>query len=127
MNYNTENFSNNLRILRKLRHMTQDQLAQELNTTRSCISNYENGKRQPDSDIIHLIADYFDVSVDYLLGRSSIKMSLRSEEELQELEEISDTLHAITRLDLRNVSTKIKCAVLEYYEFLLNHKKDKAN
>ncbi len=127
MEYNTENFSNNLRVLRKLRHMTQDALAQELNTTRSCISNYENGKRQPDSDIIHLIADYFDVSVDYLLGRSSIKMSLRSEEELQELEEISDTLHSITRLDLRNVSTKIKCAVLEYYEFLLKRKKDKAN
>ncbi len=127
MEYNTENFSNNLRVLRKLRHLTQEELAQELNTTRSCISNYENGKRQPDSDIIHLIADYFDVSVDYLLGRSSIKMSLRSEEELQELEEISDTLHSITRLDLRNVSTKIKCAVLEYYEFLLKRKKDKAN
>ncbi len=127
MEYNTENFSNNLRVLRKLRHLTQEELAHELNTTRSCISNYENGKRQPDSDIIHLIADYFDVSVDYLLGRSSIKMSLRSEEELQELEEISDTLHSITRLDLRNVSTKIKCAVLEYYEFLLKRKKDKAN
>ena len=127
MNYSTENFANNLRLLRKLRNITQTVLADAINTTRSSISNYENGTRQPDGETIELIADFFDVSVDYLLGRSSIRMSVRTEEELSELEKISNELHSVTHLDLRGVSPKIKCAVLEYYDFLLSQQKEKAN
>lgn len=127
MNYNTENFNKNLKLLRKLRGLSQERLAQELNTSRSCICNYERGTRQPDGETVRLMADYFDVSIDYLLGRSSIKMSLRTEKELRELEEISNSLHSITSLDLRGVSTKIKCAVLEYYDFLMKQQKDQAN
>lgn len=127
MSYNTDNFDKNLKTLRKLRGLSQDSLAQELNTTRTCISNYERGIRQPDGETIRLFADYFDVSIDYLLGRSSIKMSLRTEEELRELEELSNKLHSITSLDLRGVSTKIKCAVLDYYDFLMKQQKDEAN
>ena len=127
MAYNTENFAKNLRLLRKLRGITQSELAQAINTTRSCISNYENDTRQPDGETIEIIASYFDVSTDYLLGRSSVRMSIRTEAELRELEEISNELHSITRLDLRGVSNKVKCAVLEYYDFLTKQKKDKAN
>lgn len=127
MSYNTENFPKNLRLLRKLHKVTQESLAQAINTTRSCISNYEHGTRQPDGETIRLIADYFEVSVDYLLGRSSIRMSVRTEDELRELEEISNSLNSVTRLDLRGVSTRIKCAVLEFYDFLVKQQKDKAN
>lgn len=126
MSYNTENFPKNLRLIRKLRKVTQDELAKSINTTRSCISNYEHGTRQPDGETIRLIADYFDVSIDYLLGRSSIRMSVRTEEELRELEELSNSLHTLTHLDLRGVSTNIKCALLEYYDFLIKQK-DRAN
>ena len=126
MSYNTENFPKNLKLIRKLRKVTQDELAKSINTTRSCISNYEHGTRQPDGETIRLIADYFDVSIDYLLGRSSIRMSVRTEEELRELEELSNSLHTLTHLDLRGVSTNIKCALLEYYDFLIKQK-DRAN
>ena len=126
MSYNTENFPKNLKLIRKLRKVTQDELAKSINTTRSCISNYEHGTRQPDGETIRLIADYFDVSIDYLLGRSSIRMSVRTEEELRELEELSNSLHSLTRLDLRGVSTKIQCAILEYYDFLIKQK-DRSN
>lgn len=60
----------NLRELRKARHMTQVRLALELNMSQNTISRYETGEREPClSDLIR-IADYFNVSIDYLLGRT---------------------------------------------------------
>ena len=86
MTYNTENFGSNMRILRKLNQVTQEELAKALNTTRSTISNYERGHRQPDNEMVAQVADFFDVSVDYLLGRTTVKMSVRDEMVLKELE-----------------------------------------
>ena len=58
-----------LRERRKARRMTQVRLAMELNMSRDTVSRYKNGEREP--GIVELIksADYFDISVDYLLGR----------------------------------------------------------
>ena len=50
--------------------MSQQRLAIELSMAQNTISRYENGERQPGIDELIRIADYFDVSVDYLLGRS---------------------------------------------------------
>ena len=44
-----------------------------LGVTESAVSFYESGKRQPDYNTLMKIADYFDVSVDYLLGRNTQK------------------------------------------------------
>lgn len=50
--------------------MTQLRLAMELNTNQNTISRYESGEREPSiADLIRL-ADYFNVSVDYLIGRT---------------------------------------------------------
>lgn len=121
--YNTEHLGENLRILRKTRRITQDELARKLNTSRSCISNYELGNRQPDSETIRRIADIFDVSIDYLLGRSTIKMSIRNEANLKEIEEINSRAGHITKLDLNGVSTRIKCMVLDFYAYKLRQRK----
>ncbi|RXZ84300.1 XRE family transcriptional regulator [Paenibacillaceae bacterium] len=58
-----------LRSLRKERKMTQEQLASFLNAVKSTISQYENNINEPDIETIKKLADCFDVSVDYLLGR----------------------------------------------------------
>lgn len=59
-----------LKFLRESKKMTQQRLAIELNMNQNTLSRYENLKRQADYDTLILIADYFDVSVDYLLERT---------------------------------------------------------
>ncbi len=52
--------------LRKSKGMTQEELAKALGTSRSAIGMYENGKREPAFEMEEKIADYFNVSLDYL-------------------------------------------------------------
>ena len=59
-----------LRELRKSRGISQLKLAIDLNMNQNSISRYENGEREADYATLILFADYFDVSVDYLLGRT---------------------------------------------------------
>lgn len=59
-----------LKQLRKERKISQLQLAIDLNMNQNTISPYENLERQADYDTLIRFADYFGVSVDYLLGRT---------------------------------------------------------
>ena len=59
-----------LKELRKRKGLSQLRLATELNTTQNTISRYETGEREPGIDELIKIADYFNVSVDYLIGRT---------------------------------------------------------
>ena len=59
-----------IKDLRKERNITQSDLAKILNVTQDSISLWEKNKRVPDTQYIIQLADYFEVSVDYLLGRS---------------------------------------------------------
>ncbi len=56
--------------LRKSRGITQKQFGELFGLAESTISLYEAGKRQPDYTTLSKIADYFGVSIDYLLGRA---------------------------------------------------------
>ena len=59
-----------LKELRKENNLTQKELADYLNIKQNTYSQYENGQRQVPIDILIRLADYYDVSVDYLLGRT---------------------------------------------------------
>ena len=59
-----------LRELRKRKRMSQITLALELNMNQNIISRYESGEREADYNTLIAIADYFNVSIDYLLGRT---------------------------------------------------------
>ena len=63
-------YGQRLAELRKANNMTQEQLAAKLNTSRSRIGMYEQGRRQPDFETQEAIADLFNVNIDYLFGRS---------------------------------------------------------
>ena len=58
-----------LKKLRKAKGLSQTQLANELGMIKQTYSNYENEKREPNIATLIKLADYFDVSVDYLIGR----------------------------------------------------------
>lgn len=64
-------FKNILKSLRNSRGLTQDELSKQLNISRSTIGMYESGAREPDFETLELIADYFNVDTDYLLGRTT--------------------------------------------------------
>jgi len=59
-----------LKELRINRNLSQLRLALELNMNQNSISRYENGEREADYSTLIKFADYFDVSVDYLLERT---------------------------------------------------------
>lgn len=56
--------------LRKKRGISQLKLAMDLNMNQNSISRYENGEREADYKTLIMLADYFDVSIDYLLERT---------------------------------------------------------
>lgn len=60
-----------LKKLRKDINLTQAELSHRLSISRSSLSLYEINKRDPDSETIKKIADFFEVSLDYLYGRTS--------------------------------------------------------
>ncbi|AZO96033.1 HD domain-containing phosphohydrolase [Halocella sp. SP3-1] len=70
-------FSFRLKNLRKEKNISQEKLANDLGYSRSTIANYEQNTRLPSADVLTRIADYFEVSLDYLLGRSNIRLSLK--------------------------------------------------
>lgn len=64
---------NRLKFLRTEKNESLEKIANYLNVTIQTISNYENEKRDMTPDTILKLADYFEVSTDYLLGKSDIR------------------------------------------------------
>ena len=62
-----------LKELRKQKNITQLKLAMDLGMNQNAISRYETGEREADYKTLIAFADYFDVSLDYLLERTNDK------------------------------------------------------
>ncbi|AFK85868.1 MULTISPECIES: helix-turn-helix domain-containing protein [Thermoanaerobacterium] len=69
-------FSDRLKELRKEKNLTQEDLAKILEISRSTIAGYETERKEPDYETLKKIADFFNVSIDYLLGRIDIRSPL---------------------------------------------------
>ena len=66
-------FSIRLRELRKEHHISAEELAKKLNVNKSTISRYETGKTEPYLPFVIKIANYFNVSLDWLSGITNIR------------------------------------------------------
>lgn len=64
------NYKNRIAVLRKSRNLTQDDMSTTLGISRAALSHYEKGRREPDYDTLITIADFFKVSLDYIMGRT---------------------------------------------------------
>ena len=60
---------NRIRELRKQRGMTMKELGKVIGAAESTVSHYETGRRQPDNKTLLILAEFFGVSVDYILGK----------------------------------------------------------
>ncbi len=66
-------FGNNLKKIRQEHEMTQEELAKEINTSRSNIANYENDKNMPSIETLNNLSEVLNCSTDYLLGKSDTR------------------------------------------------------
>lgn len=80
-------FGDRLKTLRKERNLTQEELANMFFLNKSSVSRYERDNQMPESDTLQKIADYFKVTVDYLLGRSDVRNPHKTESEFVETDE----------------------------------------
>lgn len=63
-----ETFANKLKKARNDTGFTQREVAAELKISKSTIASYETGRTQPDIEMLGILADFYNVSVDWLLG-----------------------------------------------------------
>lgn len=108
-------FSERLKLLRRNADVTQDQLAQYLQVSRSTIAGYETKNRQPDYDKLYMIAQFFHVSTDYLIsGKESQPIELSSSATAANERIIQYQLKTI----YMSLSVKSKQDLLEYANLL---------
>lgn len=111
-----------LKKLRKEKKITQEELGNKINVTKVSISGYENGIRNPDTDTLQKIADFFGVTTDYLLGRTndSVEVSIAgqeinlSQDELKVFEELKK--HPILFHDLATDPEKKVKELIKLYK-----------
>ena len=60
-------FKDKLKFLRKYQELSQEQVAKTIDVLQSTYSRYEQGTREPDFETLKKLANFFDVSIDYLL------------------------------------------------------------
>lgn len=64
-------YSERLKELRKNKKLTQKEVAEKIGVARTTYAMYEQNRREPDNETFQKIADFFNVTTDYLLGRSN--------------------------------------------------------
>lgn len=85
-------FGERLRSLREEKNMSQEELAEAFGMGKVAISGYERGKRTPSFDLLIGFAELFNVSTDYLLGRTDNRAPLKS---LEAMIQSSQALSAV--------------------------------
>lgn len=116
-------FRNRLTQLRKKANLTQEDLANELGIHRGTYSNYEAGNREPDYGTLMKLADLFDVTTDFLLGRTESpapmvvvedRNTYVTDDDFNLLEKVkkhpeyAEMLHSIAQDSERNINTLMK-------------------
>ena len=108
-------FGKLLAKLRKERGILQKEVATHLNVTVATISNYEKGVHLPDLNTLIMLADFFDVSTDYMLQRTDYKASIDTlNHHLSADFTVGDLLNTVVELDTHNTQ-----ALLDYYDLLV--------
>lgn len=89
---------NRLKELRKSRNLKQSDVAKAIFTSQQNYSRYENGQVEPDYEVLKKLSDYFEVSVDYILGKEASNLILISKEDFSILKKASEIIQKIDRI-----------------------------
>lgn len=88
---------NKLKELRKSRNLKQSEVAKAIYTTQQNYSRYEQGLVEPDFETLKKLAIFFDVTIDYILGKEASELILISKEDFQKLKEASEIIQKIDK------------------------------
>lgn len=77
-----------LRTLREKKNLTQQQVADIMSISRQAYSKWEIGEREPDYAMLVKLADFYTVTIDYLLGRPSAAISFASEDKVDPVDKV---------------------------------------
>jgi len=102
----SKQFGDRLKELRMEKGLTQEELAKIFNTGKASISHYESNRRIPDANTIVKYATFFNVTVDYILGKSDIRNPYYKSE------------CANDKIDLSEFPEEIIQQIKDYVEFL---------
>lgn len=112
---------NRLAELRKELKMRQKDLATHLNTSVSTVSNYENSVNAIDIETLDRLADFFNVTTDYLIGRTDYRCSPEKLQQFREedvfIREINDTMLTL--------NPAARNSVVEFVRFIAQQHKEK--
>jgi len=106
--------------LRKEKKKTQQQVADVIGVSRPAYTAYERGTRTPDYDILQSLANYFDVTIDHLLGRS---YNGQAKEELKDKKVSEDPMTNVMVDNWAIMTEEQRREALDYIEFLLHKNK----
>ncbi|WP_368490226.1 helix-turn-helix domain-containing protein [Clostridium sp. BJN0013] len=123
-------FGARLKLLRKEKGLTQKELAQKLNMQNTAISKYELNQRKPDTETLLEIANFFNVSVDYLLGNSDDRTTLNpkentSYEKISELVKENEIKTLAAHFDGEDITDDDVEDIKNFIEFVIQKRKKK--
>lgn len=131
-----KNFSDRLKSLRKEKDLTGEQLGKIFNVTKTAVSYWESGKNFPGEDMVKKIAEYFEVSTDFLLGKSDIRnpyitegIEVREEQEKYNVAKLDDDISIWFSKDeySDDLPEDVKNSMRDYLRFLLKEHGKKKN
>ncbi|MED4904080.1 helix-turn-helix domain-containing protein [Parageobacillus thermoglucosidasius] len=128
-------FGKRLRFLRKKRNMTQKDLADRFNLGESTIGMYERDEREPSFEFVRQLADFFNVTTDYLLGRTDNPSPPESDipEELNTLAKINQLIkeYGIEQMGFfdiekwKSLSEEEIEEIIKHFEWVVHKAKEK--
>ena len=89
--------ANQMKKLRNQKGLTQQELADILHVSKGTVGMWETGRREPNTEILSELADFYGVTVDYLLGRDQLSPAQEAavQETIRTLEELTQRLRTM--------------------------------
>ncbi len=89
--------ANQMKKLRNQKGLTQQELADILHVSKGTVGMWETGRREPNTEILSELADFYGVTVDYLLGREQLSPAQEAavQETIRTLEELTQRLRTM--------------------------------
>ncbi|PFI17421.1 helix-turn-helix domain-containing protein [Bacillus cereus] len=106
-------FGNKINFLRKERKLRQEDMAKHLGIARTTYAMYEQGNREPDYNTLQKLADFFNVSVDYLLGRTDKRNNDLDFEEI-----LNDPELNLWFKDIKSASPEKRDELKQFWKFI---------
>ena len=108
----TASFGQRLKELRKSKGLSQQEVSNLFKVSRPCVCYWETGKRAPDYQALIELGNFYNVSIDYLLGLSNNR-KLRVRDSFK-------NYRADDYIDISKLGEEEKRSIRDYYEYLLS-------